>query len=143
MFVKSLCALVLVSLSSGQLVPPNSFPHVWPGQPKGDFSPEWQNCERLLYRYTRSHLNSCWTRLRSEKPLVGNPSRPPAQLCGQHPRQPRRPSEQHSVLLGLRTPGCEWDAHCASTREQYGALDPVAAGRVSVAPLSERMSVPY
>ncbi|EIW53480.1 alpha/beta-hydrolase [Trametes versicolor FP-101664 SS1] len=43
MFVQSLCALALVSLTSGQLVPPNSFPHVWPGQPKGGFSPEWQN----------------------------------------------------------------------------------------------------
>lgn len=52
MFVKSLCALALVSLTSGQLVPPNSFPHVWPGQPKGGFSPEWQNCERLPRHYS-------------------------------------------------------------------------------------------
>ncbi|CDO75095.1 hypothetical protein BN946_scf185010.g20 [Trametes cinnabarina] len=42
------CSYALAALSggwhivSGQQVPPNSFPHVWPGQPKGDFSPEWQ-----------------------------------------------------------------------------------------------------
>lgn len=22
-----------------------SFPHVYPGMPSGDYSPEWQNCE--------------------------------------------------------------------------------------------------
>ncbi|OSD00457.1 alpha/beta-hydrolase [Trametes coccinea BRFM310] len=30
------------NIALGQQVPPNSFPHAWPGQPKGDFSPEWQ-----------------------------------------------------------------------------------------------------
>ncbi|KAI9056434.1 alpha/beta-hydrolase [Trametes sanguinea] len=41
-----LCTLAASSagwtLVLGQQVPPNSFPHAWPGQPKGDFSPEWQ-----------------------------------------------------------------------------------------------------
>ncbi|KAI0327526.1 alpha/beta-hydrolase [Cubamyces sp. BRFM 1775] len=42
---KSLCtvlALSIIGLAQGQQVPPNSFPHAWPGQPKGDFSTAWQ-----------------------------------------------------------------------------------------------------
>ena len=37
-------------LARGQqtLTPPNSFPHAWPGQPKGAFSPAWQKCESIL-----------------------------------------------------------------------------------------------
>ncbi|KAH9848633.1 alpha/beta-hydrolase [Lenzites betulinus] len=43
MLPKTLATLILAGVALGQLVPPNSFPHVWPGQPKGDFSPAWQS----------------------------------------------------------------------------------------------------
>ncbi|KAJ7812359.1 alpha/beta-hydrolase [Mycena olivaceomarginata] len=35
--------LSLDALAQGTSDVPNSFPHAWPGQPKGNFSPEWQN----------------------------------------------------------------------------------------------------
>ncbi|KAJ7831716.1 alpha/beta-hydrolase [Mycena olivaceomarginata] len=35
--------LSLNALGQGTNGVPNSFPHAWPGQPKGNFSPEWQN----------------------------------------------------------------------------------------------------
>ncbi|KAI0643827.1 alpha/beta-hydrolase [Trametes meyenii] len=38
----ALFALCFASNTRGQSIPPNSFPHTWPGQPKGDFSPAWQ-----------------------------------------------------------------------------------------------------
>ncbi|RPD76193.1 alpha/beta-hydrolase [Lentinus tigrinus ALCF2SS1-7] len=42
--------LLLVILSAnGQLTPPNSFPHVWPGQPKGPLSVAWQQYYEVPY----------------------------------------------------------------------------------------------
>ncbi|KAI8990743.1 alpha/beta-hydrolase [Trametes punicea] len=38
----SLFALNALGTTRGQQTPPNSFPHAWPGQPKGEYSPEWQ-----------------------------------------------------------------------------------------------------
>ncbi|KAJ7354412.1 alpha/beta-hydrolase [Mycena albidolilacea] len=38
-----LLGLSLNTLAQGTNDIPNSFPHAWPGQPKGNFSPEWQN----------------------------------------------------------------------------------------------------
>ncbi|KAI0372398.1 alpha/beta-hydrolase [Pilatotrama ljubarskyi] len=46
MFTRGLRTFIvsaLLATASGQLVPPNSFPHVWPGQPKAEFSPAWQS----------------------------------------------------------------------------------------------------
>ncbi|KAI0822442.1 alpha/beta-hydrolase [Trametes gibbosa] len=37
-----LAVLTLAGVALGQLVPPNSFPHTWPGQPQDDFGPAWQ-----------------------------------------------------------------------------------------------------
>ncbi|KAJ7200472.1 Alpha/Beta hydrolase protein [Mycena haematopus] len=38
-----LAGLPATILAQGAPGVPNSFPHSWPGQPKGDFSPEWQS----------------------------------------------------------------------------------------------------
>ncbi|KAI0634125.1 alpha/beta-hydrolase [Trametes polyzona] len=43
MLVICLFVLTLTGAALGQLVPPNSFPHAWPGQPKDAFSPAWQS----------------------------------------------------------------------------------------------------
>ena len=37
---------------------PNTWPHAWPGQPRGDFSPKWQKCEGLS-SFNLFLLNSC------------------------------------------------------------------------------------
>ncbi|OJT10631.1 Pheromone-processing carboxypeptidase KEX1 [Trametes pubescens] len=44
MVFKSFYTLALLCVASaGQQTLPNSFPHVWPGQPEGDYSSEWQS----------------------------------------------------------------------------------------------------
>jgi carboxypeptidase D len=42
-------AILLVQVVRGQDSEdlPNSFPHVYPGQPSGDLSPAWQNCTSI------------------------------------------------------------------------------------------------
>ncbi|KAH8115245.1 alpha/beta-hydrolase [Phellopilus nigrolimitatus] len=39
----SLLAVALCALLARAQTPPSTFPHVYPGQPSGDLSPEWQN----------------------------------------------------------------------------------------------------
>lgn len=99
-------ALVVSTQAQNDNTPPNSFPHSYPGIPKGDFSPVWQNCKWLApcflfvcalwflarFRSQRSapqcHLPS-WTKLRWEY------------TCGQ-----TGSSKRHFVFLGLWT--SEW-----------------------------------
>lgn len=46
MVSKSIYTLAfLCVVSAGRQTLPNSFPNAWPGQPVGDYSPEWQSCE--------------------------------------------------------------------------------------------------
>ena len=42
-----LCALLFVGLVAAQ-TDTGSFPHVYPGMPAGDFSPQWQSCTSSL-----------------------------------------------------------------------------------------------
>ncbi|OJT06591.1 Pheromone-processing carboxypeptidase KEX1 [Trametes pubescens] len=45
MFTKSIYTLSLLCAASARprRALPNSYPHAWPGQPEGDYSPEWQS----------------------------------------------------------------------------------------------------
>lgn len=40
-----LVAAILTKVHGQEYDTPNSSPHGYPGQPQGDFSPEWQKCE--------------------------------------------------------------------------------------------------
>jgi hypothetical protein len=56
-----LSTTIILGLSAqGTSDVPNSFPHAWPGQPKGNFSPAWQNCEFTPCLQGIAHiLNGC------------------------------------------------------------------------------------
>ena len=44
---------------------PNTFPHAWPGQPNGTFSPEWQDCtyRRKLLSFVVNASHAPYARL--------------------------------------------------------------------------------
>ena len=57
--IGGLVVALLASTAHSQRSVPNSFPHDYPGKPKGDFSPEWQDC-RFTYTLTYArHAHNC------------------------------------------------------------------------------------
>lgn len=47
LLLPAILAHLPVAYAQGSRVVPNTWPHLYPGAPEGDFSPEWQNCELL------------------------------------------------------------------------------------------------
>lgn len=51
--VLALFSLILPGFSQDASSPvPNSYPHDYPGKPRGDYSPAWQNCESSCFLFT-------------------------------------------------------------------------------------------
>lgn len=106
----SFAALVVLiaTLATAQLPPtPSSWPQDYPGKPSGNFSPEWQSCGhnlRCRFQSYYTHLRSCFRvpRLPGNGRVAERNVDATPQLCREHSRKPRRPCQQHAVLLGIR-----------------------------------------
>jgi len=64
-----LVAAILTKVRGQEYDTPNSSPHSYPGQPQGDFSPEWQKCE-LRPNFIGFHQRTISFRLPGDRQLT-------------------------------------------------------------------------